>query len=117
MKIDMNILQKMKDAHAIQGSAGNYNDSDYMLGMYNGMEHMMAVVEERKPKFLSKDCINLVTECGKEKTIMQKVIRSVSNEMLPKELNDLLADGWAVKSVTPIILSESTYIEYVIEKA
>ena len=48
---------------------------------------------------------------------MQKIIRSVSNESLPSELNDLLGEGWEVKSVTPIILSEKTYIEYVIEKA
>jgi len=60
---------------------------------------------------------DVTCEDDRKENKMQKVIRSISNESLPNELNDLLADGWAIKNVTPIILSEKTYIEYVIEKA
>lgn len=38
---------------AIQGLPGNWNTGDYMLGLYNGMEMMLAFVEGREPEFRS----------------------------------------------------------------
>ena len=41
-------LREMRD---VQGSNGNWNYDSYMHGMYNGMEYMLAMVENREPDF------------------------------------------------------------------
>ena len=59
--------EHMNDVLRIQGENGNWNYDDYMLGMYNGMELMMSILEDRelairycKPEdFLDKKHITL----------------------------------------------------------
>jgi hypothetical protein len=43
--------KRMGQSLDIQGSKGNCDS--YMLGMFNGMEHMMAIMEDREPQFRS----------------------------------------------------------------
>ncbi|SES02868.1 hypothetical protein [Salipaludibacillus aurantiacus] len=43
----------MKEMLDIQGSDGNWNYNEYMHGMYNGMEYMLAMTEGREPVFRS----------------------------------------------------------------
>jgi hypothetical protein len=46
--------KRLADANemlAIQGSDGNWNVDDYMHGMYNGMEYVLALMEDREPTF------------------------------------------------------------------
>lgn len=50
---------KVSDANellAIQGEDGNWDYNDYMLGMYNGMELIVSVMEGREPVYRSKKC-------------------------------------------------------------
>ena len=44
-------LRSLRDIVEIQGRDGNWNYSEYMLGMFNGMEMMLSIVEKREPKF------------------------------------------------------------------
>lgn len=44
----------LKEALAVQGQNGNWNSDAYMLGMYNGMEFMMACIENREPQYRDK---------------------------------------------------------------
>ncbi len=44
-------LNQLKDVIRIQGSDGNWNYDQYMLGLYNGMELMLSIVEEREPNY------------------------------------------------------------------
>ena len=47
-------LESLSDVLDIQGSDGNWNykgDPNYMTGMYNGMELMDSIVDNRDPKF------------------------------------------------------------------
>ena len=53
---------KVQEALNIQGEEGNWNYSEYMHGLYNGMEFCMAIIENRTPepksapkKYLSED--------------------------------------------------------------
>lgn len=48
-KIDM--LKNMKD---IQGSKGNIDQGDYMVGLYNGLELAIATLEDREPEFVNR---------------------------------------------------------------
>jgi hypothetical protein len=46
--------KRLADANemlAVQGCEGNWNVDDYMHGMYNGMEYVLALIEDREPAF------------------------------------------------------------------
>ena len=42
-------LSELKDIVKLQGRDGNWNYSEYMRGMFNGMELALAIVEKREP--------------------------------------------------------------------
>lgn len=44
-------LEKLNEMLDLQGSNGNWNCDPYMHGLYNGMEFMLSMVEEREPVF------------------------------------------------------------------
>lgn len=37
----------------VQGQKGNYDYDEYMLGLYNGMEYIVSLLEVREPKFIN----------------------------------------------------------------
>jgi hypothetical protein len=45
------MIATMKEVLKIQGYDGNWNYDEYMHGMYNGMEFMLAIAEEREPNY------------------------------------------------------------------
>jgi hypothetical protein len=53
-KMNKNQLEMMKESLKIQGYDGNWNYDEYMHGMYNGMELMLAIAENREPKYREK---------------------------------------------------------------
>lgn len=44
-------LAAVREQIRIQGSNGNWNHDPYMLGMYNGMECVIATLEGRPPQY------------------------------------------------------------------
>jgi hypothetical protein len=46
-------IDKMREMLNCQGQSGNWNCNSYMHGMYNGMEYMLAMLENREPVFRS----------------------------------------------------------------
>ena len=44
-------VKSLGDVLDIQGQRGNWDADQYMLGMYNGMELMDSIVDDRDPKF------------------------------------------------------------------
>ena len=46
----------------LQGRDGNYNYDSYMLGLYNGMEYIISLLEVREPKFISGKEIKFLSE-------------------------------------------------------
>ena len=49
MKVDK--LKVIRDLVETQGADGNWNHDPYMHGMYNGMELLLAFMEDRDPEF------------------------------------------------------------------
>ena len=59
-KFMKSLKERIKDINElrdIQGESGNWDHDDYMCGMYNGMELIIATLENREPihKTLSKE--------------------------------------------------------------
>lgn len=48
----MTQLEKLKDIVNIACSKGNYDASDYMLGMANGLILAEAIMESREPEYI-----------------------------------------------------------------
>lgn len=46
-----NIIENMKVMIEIQGRDGNWDYDPYMHGLYNGMEMVLALAENREPQF------------------------------------------------------------------
>lgn len=46
-------LKCSKEMLEIQGQKGNYDYDEYMLGLYNGMEYIIALFETREPNYIS----------------------------------------------------------------
>lgn len=47
-------IAKLKEMRDLQGSHGNWNCNEYMLGMYNGIEFSLCCLENRDPEYRSK---------------------------------------------------------------
>jgi len=54
MEITDKQLDALREMVDIQGYEGNWDCDEYMFGMYNGMELMLAIVENREPAFKEK---------------------------------------------------------------
>jgi hypothetical protein len=46
-------LKCSKEMLDIQGQKGNYDYDEYMLGLYNGMEYVIALFETREPNYIN----------------------------------------------------------------
>ena len=46
----------------LQGRDGNYNYDSYMLGLYNGMEYIISLLEVREPKFINGKEIKFLSQ-------------------------------------------------------
>lgn len=58
--MDNKLIETMNEMLKVQGNDGNWNYSDYMHGMYNGMEYMVALVENREPIFRESPEVYLI---------------------------------------------------------
>lgn len=47
-------LERMREMVKVQGESGNWNYDPYMLGMYNGMEFMLSMLEDREPIYRTR---------------------------------------------------------------
>ena len=55
-------LKCSKEMLDIQGHNGNYNYDSYMLGIYNGMEYIVSLLEDREPKFINGKEVKFLSE-------------------------------------------------------
>lgn len=55
-------LKCSKEMLDIQGQKGNYDYDEYMLGLYNGMEYIISLLEVREPKFINGKEVKFLSE-------------------------------------------------------
>ena len=55
----MRIANEMLELH---GKKGNYDYDEYMLGLYNGMEYIVSLLEVREPKFINGKEVKFLSE-------------------------------------------------------
>ena len=47
-------LTQLREVHAIQGRDGCWDIDDYMLGLYNGLELALSIVENRECRYKNR---------------------------------------------------------------
>lgn len=53
------VLNKLKELKEIQGRKGNIDQGDYMVGLCNGIELSIALIEGREPIYKNCDRPNI----------------------------------------------------------
>jgi hypothetical protein len=51
LKCNEELIRKMRMIKEVQGEDGNWDMDEYMRGMYNGMELLMSIYENRDPDY------------------------------------------------------------------
>ena len=64
-------LKCSKEMLDIQGQKGNYDYDEYMLGLYNGMEYIIALFETREPNFISGKDIEFTNNKTQQKEFIK----------------------------------------------
>ena len=50
-------LQQLREVHAVQGRDGCWDIDDYMLGLYNGLELALSLMEQRDVHYKKRKAI------------------------------------------------------------
>ena len=48
-------LEQLREVHAVQGREGCWDIDDYMLGLYNGLELALSIMENRAPIYKKRN--------------------------------------------------------------
>ena len=67
------LLINAKEMLEIQGYDGNYNYDSYMLGLYNGMEYIIALFETREPNFKNGKDIEFLNDKNKNQELKKQL--------------------------------------------
>lgn len=75
-----NHLKCSKEMLDIQGQKGNYDYDEYMLGLYNGMEYIIALFETREPNYISGKDVKFTNNKTQQKEFI-KYLEDESKEI------------------------------------
>lgn len=64
-------LINAKEMLSLQGHDGNYNYDNYMLGLYNGMEYVIALFEKRNPIYKDGKNIEFLNDKNQQKEFIE----------------------------------------------
>jgi len=76
-------FESIREMRDIQGQKGNYDCDDYMIGLYNGLEMAVAIIECREPIFKSTDDVR-----DRTKVLLRSLLKSVE-EQVPQTAGEM----------------------------
>lgn len=72
-------LKCSKEMLDIQGQKGNYDYDEYMLGLYNGMEYVIALFETREPNYISGKDVEFTNNKNQQKEFIKYLEDEINN--------------------------------------
>ena len=84
-------LKCSKEMLDIQGQKGNYDYDDYMLGLYNGMEYIIALFETREPNFISGKNVRFTNNKSQQKEFIKYL--EDEKDRLARECSNIYEDS------------------------
>ena len=86
-----NHLKCSKEMLDIQGQKGNYDYDEYMLGLYNGMEYIIALFETREPNYISGKDVKFTNNKTQQKEFIEYL--KDEKDRLARECSNLYEDS------------------------
>lgn len=83
-------LKCSKEMLDIQGQKGNYDYDEYMLGLYNGMEYIIALFEEREPNFRSARYIEFTNSKSQQEEFINYLEEEI--KLYENDIRDFMKD-------------------------
>lgn len=91
-------LKCSKEMLDIQGHNGNYNYDSYMLGIYNGMEYIIALFETREPIFKSGKDIEFISDKTQQKEFIEYMNKTIE-ELECDDVDDEEMKGYLIQRI------------------
>ena len=73
-------LINAKEMLNLQGHDGNYNYDNYMLGLYNGMEYVIALFEKRNPIYKDGKNIEFLNDKNRQKEFIEYLENEIQKQ-------------------------------------
>ena len=109
-----NHLKCSKEMLDIQGQKGNYDYDEYMLGLYNGMEYIIALFETREPIYKSGKDIEFISDKTQQKEFIEYMNKTIE-ELECDDVDDEEMKGYLIQRIDTFKEILSKYKE-IIEK-
>ena len=84
-------LKCSKEMLDIQGQKGNYDYDEYMLGLYNGMEYIIALFETREPNYISGKDVKFTNNKTQQKEFIKYL--EDKKDRLARECSNIYEDS------------------------
>ena len=84
-------LKCSKEMLDIQGQKGNYDYDEYMLGLYNGMEYIIALFETREPNYISGKDVKFTNNKTQQKAFIKYL--EDEKDRLAREYSNIYEDS------------------------
>ena len=91
-------LKCSKEMLDIQGQKGNYDYDSYMLGIYNGMEYIIALFETREPIFKSGKDIEFISDKTQQKEFIEYMNKTIE-ELECDDAGDEEIKGYLIQRI------------------
>ena len=91
-------LKCSKEMLDIQGHNGNYNYDSYMLGLYNGMEYIIALFETREPIYKSGKDIEFISNKTQQKEFIEYMNKTIG-ELECDDFDDEEIKGYLIQRI------------------
>ena len=91
-------LECSKEMLDIQGQKGNYDFDEYMLGLYNGMEYIIALFETREPNFISGKDVEFTNNKTQQKEFINYMNKTIE-ELECEDVDDEEMKGYLIQRI------------------
>ena len=91
-------LECSKEMLDIQGQKGNYDFDEYMLGLYNGMEYIIALFETREPNFISGKDVEFTNNKTQQKEFIDYMNKTIE-ELECDDVDDEEMKGYLIQRI------------------
>lgn len=82
----------------LQGRDGNYNYDSYMLGLYNGMEYIVSLLEVREPNFISAKDVEFTNNKTQQKEFI-KYMNDTIEDLETENVDDEEMKGYLIQRI------------------
>lgn len=82
----------------LQGRDGNYNYDSYMLGLYNGMEYIVSLLEVREPNFISGKDVEFTNNKTQQKEFIEYMNKTIE-ELECDDVDDEEMKGYLIQRI------------------